>query len=382
MRLALNAWFWDQPTTGSGQTVRYLAPALVEQNPALEITLVAPPWVVAEPGSLPARTTLLAAACRPGNVGKLWFEQAAFPRLCRQLGVDLAHVLYFAPPLRPTVPTLVTIHDLIPIVLPEYRGGPAVRLYTSLVAAAAARASLVLTDSQASRRDILAHLPVPAGRVRVVYLAPAPHYRPITDAATLQAVRRKYGLPERFVLWLSGFDVRKNAGALLHAYTWVARALGDEFPLVVAGRLPTHDTPFFPDPRCIAARLEIAGAICYPGHIDEGDKPAVYSAATVFVYPSRYEGFGLPVLEAMACGTPVVTSDVTSLPELAGEAAFLVAPEDTRSMAAAIISLCIDEAPREQMRRRGKAQAANFTWERTALQTLDAYHEVLSSGRP
>jgi glycosyltransferase involved in cell wall biosynthesis len=380
LHLAISAWFWGQPTTGSGQTVRYLVPALVEQEPALDITLVGPPWVTTETVALPPRVTLLTAACRPGNLGKLWFEQVTFPRLCRRLGADLAHVPYFAPPLRPRVPTLVTIHDLIPMVLPQYRGGPPVRLYTALVAAAATRASIVLTDSQASRRDILAHLHMPAERLRVVHLAPAPHYRPVADETILQAVRAKYGLPDRYVLWLSGFDVRKNAAALLHAYTWVAHAVGDEYPLVMAGPLPAQDSCFFPDPRRMAARLDITGAVHFPGTIDELDKPAVYSAATVFVYPSRYEGFGLPVLEAMACGTPVVTSDMTSLPELAGDAAFQVQPDDTRSLAAAILSLCNDGTLHEDMRRRGVARAASFSWPKTARETLDAYREVLGEG--
>lgn len=381
MRLAINGWFWDQPTTGSGQTVRYLVPALVEQDPALEIVLVVPPWATAEATSWPPRVRPVVVACRPGNLGKVWFEQVAFPRACRRLGVDLAHVPYFAPPLRPGVPTVTTIHDLIPLVLPEYRGAAAVRLYTALVAAAARNASLTLTDSHASRHDILAHLRLPTERVRVVYLAPAPQYRPITDTNALQTVRQKYTLPEQFVLWLSGFDVRKNAAALLHAYTWVAQALGDDFPLVMAGRLPARDTAFFPDPRRIAARLDIPAAIHYPGHIDEGDKPAVYSAAAVFVYPSRYEGFGLPVLEAMACGTPVVTTDASSLPELVDDAALQVSPVDPRGMGAAVISLCVDDALRDTMRQRGLARAATFTWAGTARETLAAYRQTMASAR-
>ena len=115
MHLAINAWFWDQPETGSGQTVRYLVPALVEQDPELEISLVAPDRVAGYPAALPPRVALRTVACRPGNLGKLWFEQVAFPRACRRLGVDLAHVPYFASPLSPSVPTVVTIHDLIPL---------------------------------------------------------------------------------------------------------------------------------------------------------------------------------------------------------------------------------------------------------------------------
>ena len=379
MRVAINGWFWDQPTTGSGQMVRQLLPALLQADDALEIVLVLPHWTADQVTAPSPRMQVVAVPCHRSHLGKVWFEQITFPRLCARLRVDLAHVPYFAPPLQPPQKTLVTIHDLIPLVLPAYRGGPLVRLYTALVATAARRAHLILTDSQASRQDILKRLRVPEERVRVVHLAAAPHYRPVHDATALCSVRKKYQLPERFVLWLSGFDVRKNAAALLHAYTWVAHALGDAYPLVMAGNLPARDTPLFPDPRRIAMELDIAAAVLYPGFIAEEDKPAVYSAATVFVYPSRYEGFGLPVLEAMACGTPVVTSNVSSLPELAGDAAFQVSPEDTRSMGAAIIALCVDEALREEMRRRGLARAAAFTWQHTASATLDAYRKTLQS---
>jgi len=379
MRVAINGWFWDQPSTGSGQTVRHLLPALVEHDPKLEIAVLVPEWVASDQstGPLPGRVTLVPVPCRPGNLGKFWFEQNTFPRMCRRLGVDLAHVPYFASPLSPTVPTVVTIHDLIPRVLPQYRGSVLVRLYTALVASAASRARLILADSEASKRDILAHLKVHDSRVRVVYLASAPYYRPIDDADCLETIRHQYDLPETFVLWLSGFDVRKNARALLHAFTWVYSALGDDYPLVMVGKLPGVDTSFFPDPRRIAADLGVSHAVRFPGWVEEADKPALYSAATVFVFPSRYEGFGLPILEAMSCGTPVVTSNAASLPELAGAAAFQVHPDDSRNLGAAIISLCVQEDLHAEMREKGLAQAARFTWEKTARETLAAYQHAL-----
>lgn len=379
MHVAINGWFWDQPSTGSGQTVRYLVPALVAEDTTLDITLVVPEWAISRQaiGAMSERVTLAPVPCRPGNLGKLWFEQRTFPRTCRQLGVDLAHIPYFASSLSPMLPTVMTIHDLIPMILPEYRGSVLIRLYTSLVASAAARTRLVLTDSEASKNDILSHLKLPDSRVRVVYLAPAPHYRPVDDPDCLETVRRKYNLPEEFVLWLSGFDVRKNAQALLHAYTWVYEALGDDYPLVMAGVLPEEDTSFFPDPRRIAAELGVTDAVRFPGWVDEADKPALYSAATAFVFPSRYEGFGLPVLEAMACGTPVVTSNAASLPELAGAAAFQVDPGDPRRLGAAIIALCIQEDLHAEMREKGLARVAQFTWEKTARETLIAYQQAL-----
>ncbi|MCB0154099.1 MAG: glycosyltransferase family 4 protein, partial [Anaerolineae bacterium] len=312
------------------------------------------------------------------NLAKVWFEQITFPRVCQKLGVDVAHVPYFGSPLAPSVPTVVTIHDLIPMVLPQYRGNVLVRLYTSLVAAAAPQAKLILADSEASKRDILAKLGLPEAQVRVVYLAPAPHFQPAESWSQIAAIQEKYNLPDDFVLYLGGYDVRKNVSALLHAYTWVSTALGDQFPLVLAGRLPEKESPLFPDPLRIARELDIEEFIITPGWIAEEDRPLLYAAATVFVYPSRYEGFGLPVLEAMACATPVVTTNASSIPELAGPAAFQLDPHDTKHMAAPIIRLCTEEASVEEMAQRGLDQVANFTWQKTAQQTLLAYHDVLS----
>ena len=378
MHLAINAWFWDQPTTGSGQTIRQLTPALVEADPELRITLVAPSWVSQETAPPPPRVTWFPVAAPGGNLGKVWFEQVAFPRACRLAGADLAHVPYFGGPLRPSIPTVLTVHDLIPMVLPAYRGGPLVRLYTALAAASARNAAYILTDSSASQADVMVQLKNGADNTRVVYLAQAPCYAPATEIEQA-AVRAKYALPERFILWLSGFDVRKNVGVLLEAFTWMRHALADEYPLVLAGSLPHKDTAFFPDPRRIAAELDLGDVVRFPGRIDEADKPALYSAATVFVFPSRYEGFGLPVLEAMACGTPVVTSDAASLPEVAGSAAFCLNPDDTRGFAAAVISLCSDPELHQTMRQAGLAQAARFSWRKTAIETLAVYRQVLAS---
>ena len=220
-------------------------------------------------------------------------------------------------------------------------------------------------------------LNVPAEQVRVVYLAPAPQFQPAETWQQIVDIKKKYDLPEEFVLYLGGYDVRKNLDALLHAYTWVSGTLHDDFPLVLAGSLPKEDTPFFPDPLRIARELGIEKYIITPGWIAEEDRPLLYAAATVFVYPSRYEGFGLPVLEAMACGTPVVTSNAASIPELAGGAAFQLDPNDTKHMAAPILRLCTEEDSRDDLIERGLDQAEKFTWQKTARETLAAYKDAL-----
>jgi len=346
----------------------------------LQITLVIPTDRKQEAGSRKqgARNKHLAscilhpASCARSNLGKVWFEQVAFPRACAHLGADVAHVPYWAPPLRPSIPTVVTIHDLIPLLLREYRGGPLVRLYTALVSAAARSATLVLTDSEASRQDIVAHLRLPPDRVRVVYLAADERYKP----SPLVGESRR-GVPERYVLYLGGFDVRKNVATALRAYRWAGPAVGEECPLVIAGRLPERDTPFTLDPRRLIREQGVERFVRFIGFVDEADKPALYGGAVAFIFPSRYEGFGLPPLEALACGTPVVGSNASSIPEVVGDAGVLLDPDDAEGMAGALIQLATDEAFRAYLSRRALTQAARFSWERAARETLAAYQEVV-----
>jgi glycosyltransferase involved in cell wall biosynthesis len=378
MRVALNAWFWNRPDTGSGQYVRRLVEHLALLAPELAVPLL-PSGAVAdaqaarqETGS---RSQALVRYLRPAH--KVWFEQVSFPRACRHLPADVAHVPYWAPPLLPRVPTVVTIHDLIPLLLREYRGGPAVRAYTALVSAAAQSAALILTDSEASRRDIVANLGLPPERVRAIPLAADRRFRP-EPAPEDAAARARYGLPSRYTLYLGGFDVRKNVEAALAAYTWAGPQLGRECPLVLAGHLPQRDTSFAPDPRRQARELGLEPDWArFAGPISEEDKPAIYRGAVVFLFPSRYEGFGLPPLEAMACGTPVIGSHAASVPEVVGDGGLLFDPGDAAGMAGAIIQVAQDRAFRADMSRRARAQAARFSWERTARETLAAYQEAL-----
>lgn len=375
-RLAINAWFWNSPTTGSGEYTRRLVEHLAALAPDLEIVPVVPQGQIADcqsasqvAGPAPANSLL-------ADLHKVWFEQVAFPRACRRLKADLAHVPYWAPPLFPSVPTVVTIHDLIPLLLPEYRGGPLVRLYTALVSATARRASLVLTDSQASRRDLVAHLRLPHERVRVVYLAAGKQYTPIAVPGD-GAIRARYSLPERYVLYLGGFDVRKNVATALTAYSRAAPVIGEQCPLVIAGQLSERDTAFTPDPRRLARERGIERHVRFIGFVAEADKPALYRGAAAFIFPSRYEGFGLPVLEALACGIPVVGSNAASLPEIVGDGGILFPPDDAGGMAGALIRLATGDIFRAELSRRALAQAARFSWERTTGETLAVYREVV-----
>jgi glycosyltransferase involved in cell wall biosynthesis len=383
LRVAVNAWFLDEPGTGSGQYLQGLLRGMAalggeEERPHL--LLVVPDLSTGRP-ELPGLSVewwpLPEAAWR-SNTGKVAFEQVAFPRACRRWGADVAHVPYWGSPLWPAVPTVVTVHDLIPLLLPAYRGGPLVRLYTRLVSAAARRTSLVLTDSLASKADIEVHLRLPGGRVRAIYLAVDERFTPEPQAQDT-AVRRHYRLPQRYVLYLVPHDVRKNVAGLLEAFQIVARADAD-VQLVVGGRLPEAGVPPLYDPRPLAHALGLDGEVTFTGWVAEEHKPAFYRGAACAAFPSRYEGFGLPVLEALACGTPLVASNAASLPELVGDAGFALDPDDVQGMAGAMLACLVDETLAGELRQRGPRQAARFRWSETARQTLAAYRHAASAG--
>jgi glycosyltransferase involved in cell wall biosynthesis len=387
MRIAVNAWFLDQPGTGSGQYLHGLLQAMPAVAQEHQFLLVAPPDTseFQIPG-LQLELWRIESRFWQSSMGKVLFEQAAFPRACRRWGADVAHVPYWGSPLWPAVPTVVTIHDLIPLLLPAYRGGPLVRLYTRLVMASARRAAQVLTDSLASKRDIEAHLGLLPERVRCVYLAAHEQFSP-QPAPDDEAIRALYGLSHnpsllttgRYVLYLAGHDVRKNVAGLVEAFATVAQVDAD-VTLVIGGKLPEVDSPPFYDPRPLVAALGISDEVRFLGWVDEAHSPALYRGAACAVFPSRYEGFGLPVLEALACGTPLVTSDASSLPELVGDAGFAVDPDDVQELAGAILACLVDDSLAAELRRRGPEQAARFSWAQTAQETLAAYKEAALAG--
>jgi glycosyltransferase involved in cell wall biosynthesis len=377
MHVAINGYFWNQPFTGSGQYTRQLIYHLNRLVSDLDITLIYPQLPgAAEPEAVPPSAKVKLVPLRPGHVGKVIFEQRDFPRACTAVGADLAHVPYWGSPLRSPVPLVVTVHDITTLHVPEYRRTVTARLYNALVTASAKGSSHIITDSFSSKLDMMDHLHVPEEDVTAVYLAVTPEYTPTENSLVDMAVLRKYDLPDFYVLYLGGYEIHKNVMNLLHAYTYVAKALGTDYPLVLAGRKPTQVTETFPDYEGYIERVGLAAHVRWIGFVDEADKPVLYRNAETFVFPSRYEGFGLPPLEAMACGTAVVASDSGSLIEVIGDAGFAVHPDAPRDMAGAIIATIVQENLAAELRQKGLAQAAKFSWEKTATETALVYDQV------
>ncbi len=375
MHLALNAYFWNRPNTGSGQYTRQLVYHLNRLISDLDITLIYP-QIPGEPATLeqvPPSVKVKPIPTRSGHWGKVWFEQVGFPRTCKQIGATVAHVPYWGSPLSAPIPVIVTVHDLTTLLVREYRRGLKARLYTALVSAAARGASHVLTDSQASKQDILTHLALPEDKVTVVYLAAAPQFTSQPNLILDRAIRQKYDLPDFFALYLGGYEIHKNVLTLLQAYTYVGQALGTDYPLLLAGRKPDKTSPNFPDYDEVIQQSGLQQHVRWIGYVAEEDKPSLYRETSCFVFPSRQEGFGLPPLEALACGVPVVTTNASSLPEIVGSAAFAVDPNDARGMAGAIISVLIEDNLADDLRKRGPVQARQFSWEKTATETVLVY---------
>lgn len=376
MHVAINGWFWNQPYTGSGQYVRRLLHQLVRVAPDLQLTLILPPGVH-QVDDLPENVSLLTTSGPGGDMGKVIFEQRTYPRMVAQVQADIAHVPYWGAPLASPARLVTSVLDVIPLAIPDYSRGFKARLYTSLVSTTARGSAHIITLSEASKRDITEHLRIAPDDITVTHLAADPAFHPRMGAERDPAVREKYNLPDDFVLGIGGFDLRKQFDQLLLAYTYVVQAEGANYPLVLAGREPAWGTPMFPDMRQYADDLGIREHIRWIGPVDEADKPSLYRLARVFVFPSRYEGFGLPLLEAMASGTPVVANEISSLPEIAGDGAFLVEPGSAAKMAGAIIALLNQEPLRQSLINAGLARATQFSWRKTAQQTLEVYERVL-----
>lgn len=374
MNIGINGLFLNRPTTGTGQYLLELLPALAQLDTPNEYAVFTPSAVSGLPSNVVVHRETVALNRLSENFGKLWFEQITFARACHREHSDLAHVPYLASPLFPRTRTVVTIHDVIPLLLPLYRGSLFVRAYTRLVALSARRADAIIADSECSKRDIVRLLRVEAARVHVVYLAANKRYQPTIDATR---VSRKYSLPQKYLLYLGGFDQRKNVRVILQAFAQLREFYDLGYRLVLAGVNLGRDSNFFPNPQRIAREAGLPGdALHFTGWVDEADKPALYTGATVFLFPSLYEGFGLPPLEAMACGAPVIVSHASSLPEVVGAAGMLIDPNDVNAWAEAMRAVLRDPVRRATLQLQSMHQARKFSWQRAARETLAVYRNA------
>lgn len=287
-------------------------------------------------------------------------------------GADLFHSPDFTLPPLLRARGVLTVHDLTFLHYPEHAPRDLVDYLSRVVPRSVRRARVVLADSESTRADLMQRWGTPADKVRVVYAGVGPTFAPVSDAAARAAVCSRYCVDLPFVLTVGTLQPRKNHLRLVQAFSRL-KELHPDLSLVIAGGSGWQYDPVAAE----VERLGLTASVRFSGFVDEGDLPALYSAASVFAFPSLYEGFGLPVLEAMACGTPVVCSNASSLPEVAGDAALMVAPEDAQALAETLDRVLRDSSLRAGMAQRGLAQAARFTWTAAARSLLDAYRLAL-----
>lgn len=336
------------------------------------------PESVAPPPSAKAATFVM----RPhrGTVRRILSSQFAMKKERRRLKADIVHYPANIGNFTPMAQTVLTIHDLSFLRDPAWftfsRG-----LYNRLAVARSARlASRIIADSQATAEDLIEFLRVDQSRIDVIPLGVDEAYRPVPNETQAEVkadvkaeVRKKYGLPESFFLFVGTLEPRKNITRIIQAWSTIADNC--EYDLVIAGREGWKVESI----RKAAAQSVQTARIHFTGFIEQDDLPALLATAHAFVWPSLWEGFGLPPLEAMACGVPVLTSNRSSLPEVVGDGALTVDPLSVEAIAEGMMRIAKEDGLRSELRAKGLARAAQFTWKRTAELTLDTYRKVLGA---
>jgi glycosyltransferase involved in cell wall biosynthesis len=369
MRVGFITYGLDRPLTGISRYTLELARAY-ETMPDFEVVLL-------KAGSLgPLADSPFEQVDLPGCArlpGLLTLGHAVLPAFARRYHLDILHDPSAVTPLlfgAGGARVVSTVHDVIPVSYPGYSSRIDELIYCRWLPHRLPRNWRVITDSEHSKNDIVRYMGVSSDKIDVIMLGVRDLFRPVAPDAAKAALHR-FDINFPYIMFLGNLTRRKNIELALRGFAQVA----DQFPdlrFVVAGPTLFRETPI----GALAEDLGITERLVLPGAVSDADLPALYSGARVFLFPSFYEGFGLPVLEAMACGTPVITSTASSLPQVAGDAALLVDPNSLDEMTSALTRLLMDEALRDSLRTRGLAHAGRFTWAETARQTADVYRAM------
>ncbi|ATW27003.1 glycosyltransferase family 4 protein [Candidatus Formimonas warabiya] len=289
-------------------------------------------------------------------------------------GIDIYHVPQngIGLPPKKNFPTVVTVHDLIPYLLPEKVGPGYLKIFQKEMPRILEEADHVITVSEHSKKDLQKLMGVSEKMISVIHEAPESTYKPIKREVAKARIQNKYGISGRFILYIGGFNPRKNLRGLINAYHKIYKDTKIPCKLVILGK-PSRDYVGLVE---LVESLNLGGWVLFPGFIPMQDLPFFYNASDLFVYPSFYEGFGLPPIEALACGTPTIVSNVSSLPEVVGDAALLINPHDLLSLATTMHRVLTEPDLEQDLRKRGPKRAQNFSWTKTAAQTIKVYQDV------
>jgi glycosyltransferase involved in cell wall biosynthesis len=369
MRIAFDLRRIGNP--GIGRYMKCLVEEILKQELDHDYLLILTPLTSGAIRSHSARVTRISSKSRYYSVR----EQIELPGILREHRVDLLHSPHFVLPLSRPCPTLVTIHDVVYIACARDLQSQIGKFYYAAMMRASARLSTrIITDSVFSKNEVIRCLHVSPEKITVIYPAADASFRRISDTCVLDAVRSEYGLDRDYILYAGIYKGRKNHAGLLHAFQHFLASGGDA-QLVIAGPMCEGERHL----QNLAKELGIANRVVFTGFIADSKLCALYSAARVYACPSLYEGFGFTVLEAMACGSPVVCSDAASLPEVAGDAALYANPRDPQLFAEALYKVFGNAGLREQMITRGRKNLQRFSWEQAATLCLAAYGDAVGA---
>jgi glycosyltransferase involved in cell wall biosynthesis len=304
-----------------------------------------------------------------------FFEQYYFPDNLKNENIDVFHIPQNGIGISEytTCKKIVTIHDLIPYMMPETVGKGYLSKFLRELPKVVELSDAIITVSEWSKKDILKFFPIDESKVHVTPLAADKKYMPLDREKCKVELKNKYNITKPFILYIGGFSPRKNVKALLIAFSQVFSKLKIEHQLVIVGA--TKDDGNYLSK--MSSSLDVSSNIIFTGFVPEDDLPNLYNSCEAFVYPSLYEGFGLPPLEAMSCGTPVITSNISSIPEVVGDSGILIDPFSTVSLIEALELVLNDDKKKQELREKGLARASEYSWRKTAEQTLEVYKKVI-----
>jgi glycosyltransferase involved in cell wall biosynthesis len=309
----------------------------------------------------------------PGRLTNLILQKCSLPIELMMGKLDIFHGPCFFIPNHFRCKSIVTIHDLMTFRYPEFlRKTERVEL-TKMIYVSVKRADAVVTVTNFTKWEIVELLNVPEERIRVIYNGIAPACRPIKEKEKIEHVKAKYGVKGPYLLFVGNIEPKKNIEKLIHACTELRNSSIYKYPLLVVGK----KTPYFKTVWGVVQQLHAENYTIFTDVVDDDDLPYLYSGAELFIFPSLYEGFGIPVIEAMASGIPVVASNRTSIPEIAGDAAILVNPLNVGEMAGVMYNVLSTPLLRRQLVEKGIERAKDFSWEKTAKETLRLYQELV-----
>jgi len=383
MKIGINCFFGGNSKVGTGRYTLELIKAISKIDKENQYFLYIPEFVSSDPlNSLGSNFTVVKhhlLTLGSKFLNKILWEQTLILKF-KMSKIDIFHIPYFSYFFSKNTKNIVTIHDMTQYYFPVYKGSFFRQIYYKYLETAVKKADYLITDSKYSCKEIKKFTGIPDEKISVIPLAANESFKPIKDINKLETIEKKYNLPRKFIFYIGGFDTRKNVSNLIRAYASLKKTEKITNKLVLGGKIPKNNKSIKKGAVVDIVRLiqesEITRDVYLPGYIDEKDLPVVYTLANLFIFPSLYEGFGLPVLESMSCGTPIIASHCTSIPEIVNRDDLLFDPKSVESIKEKMMLILENETLKMDISCWGIRRSKNFSWNKTALETLKIYERV------